>query len=97
MRTALLVMLTLATLSCLGCRDEFTRERYETLYEGQPAWDVAETLGEPTRRENGKWVYLRTESPICSAWIFFEDGRLVDKRWFYSLPPESSSAGAVLD
>lgn len=79
-----LVLLTagvlLATL-CSGCQ-KFTRQRFDTVYIGQPASDVQVTLGKPTVSLDGQWSYIN-HSPFYKANIYFnKDGKVADKRWF---------------
>lgn len=65
-----------------GC-NKFTRPRYETVYVGQPDWEVAKTLGEPMVRYSDEWVY-ENEKPWYKAIIKFEGDRVSGKSWYDS-------------
>ena len=71
--------LMLAVL-CAGCQSKFTRQNYETIYLGQPDYDVQSKLGQPDERRDGTWIYVR-EKPFSKAVIVIEDGRVADKNW----------------
>lgn len=90
MRRLILLTLLIALTAGAGCASEkFTRERYETIYLGQPDYDVAEVLGEPDRRGPGRWLYVHDEPPHYSAEIVFDQaGRVIGREWSYELPGE---------
>ena len=71
------VVVCLVTAVCIK---EFTRQRYETLYEGMSKQAVIEQIGRPTRRQGETWVYIN-KVPFYKATIRFKDGRLVDTSW----------------
>lgn len=79
---AVLALLTVVLPACTG-GERFTRERYETVYRGQPAEAVEQALGEPTVRYPDRWQYIHT-APYYRAVIRFEDGKVVDKEWSYA-------------
>ena len=64
-----------------GCQRQFTRERYETIYEGQPDYNVRSKLGRPTRDTANLWTYVNEKPEYYRAEIWFQDGRVVRKRW----------------
>ncbi len=67
---------------CCGCADKFDRQRYETIYIGQPKDSVHRVLGAPQRSENDKWIYVN-DTPYYMAEITFRDGKVVEKNWSY--------------
>ncbi len=75
-------MVVLAFLSA-GCDGgAFTRSAFDTIYVGQPRYDVRRKLGEPTHRLDGAWLYVH-EAPFRKAIVRFEDDRVVSKEWSY--------------
>jgi hypothetical protein len=75
--------------SCGGCEvaklfsfnfKKFTRERYDTIYHGQPREQVRKKLGEPHETTGNAWVYSH-EEPFYTAVVFFEAGKVTAKRW----------------
>ncbi|OQB81352.1 MAG: hypothetical protein BWX88_04289 [Planctomycetes bacterium ADurb.Bin126] len=80
-RTTTLVLVAALALGlfCAGCT-KFTRERYETIYVGQPQFEVEATLGEPYARFSDTWTYIN-EKPFYKAIIQFKEGRVSDKAW----------------
>ncbi len=80
-RTLILVALLLAG-SLAGC-SRFTRQNYETIYVGQPAWDVERAMGRPTAIEGEEWVYLHEAAPYRRAVIRLVNGKVVGKSWSY--------------
>ena len=59
---------------------KFTRERYDTIYHGQPSEQVRKRLGRPHETMGNAWVYSR-EKPFHTAVIFFEADKVIGKRW----------------
>lgn len=59
---------------------KFTRERYDTIYHGQPREQVRKKLGRPHQTTGNAWVYSRDE-PFHTAVIFFEADKVTGKRW----------------
>jgi outer membrane protein assembly factor BamE (lipoprotein component of BamABCDE complex) len=91
MRRQLLVVLVAAVLAAwlAGCRSpSFTRPRYDTIYIGQPDWDVRKFLGRPTYQEFDTWTYVHSETPYCRAVIHFREGKVVAKDWSYEPPTD---------
>lgn len=79
-------MLVLATVLS-GCPGpDLTRERFETLYIGQPASSVERKLGEPTRRGVGVWVYVSEDPYYRRAEVYFDNGRVRELKWSYERP-----------
>jgi hypothetical protein len=75
-----------AVLSATGCAPaRFTRPNYETVYIGQPAYAVADTLGRPHEERGNTWIY-RHETPFYMARITFRNNRVIDKKWYYERP-----------
>ena len=66
-----------------GCGGKFTRGHFESVYVGQEAWEVAQTLGEPTTRFAGQWHYIQQQQEgYCKAVIIFDqNNRVAEKRW----------------
>lgn len=90
----ILAALVLAAL-LVGCGNHsFTRQRYETIYVGQPSWDVRQALGDPTVEEPNAWTYEHTEVPYYRAVIYLRHGRVVSKEWSYEPPDEPPTADA---
>ncbi len=80
---ALLVVGVLtAAPGCVG--PEFSRARYDTVYEYQPAESVRRALGVPTT-QNGEnhWIYVSEVEEHYRADIWFDRGRVVRKSWSY--------------
>jgi hypothetical protein len=71
----------LATIFCGGCNEQFTKQRYETIYIGQSQMEVEKILGNPEARFSDSWTYLH-EEPFYKAVIQFRDGRVSDKAWY---------------
>jgi hypothetical protein len=82
-RAVLCLLLTAVVLCAVGCQEKFTRQRYETIYIGQPAPQVERTLGDPEAKFSDTWTYIH-ETPFYKAIIKFENGRVVDKAWYDS-------------
>ncbi len=85
-RTIILLLVACALLSVsAGCahRYRFTRQRYETIYDGQKAPQVEKTLGRPLRRTDREWTYVH-EKPFYQAVIYFDpDARVTGTVWYY--------------
>lgn len=64
-----------------GCASGFTREYYDTIYEGQPADAVRRTLGEPDEQAGDVWIYVNERPHYYRAEIRFENGKVAEKRW----------------
>lgn len=77
--TALMLAVVLSALLA-GCQQQFTRQRFETLYVGQPAEDVREVLGEPTVEYPNEWRYV-TDRPYAMGTVYFADGKVTRKTW----------------
>jgi hypothetical protein len=91
MRRQLLLLLVAAVLAAglAGCGGKsLTRQRYETIYVGQPDWDVLKVLGRPTYQEFDTWTYVHTRTPYFQAIIHFREGKVIAKEWSYE-PPKS--------
>lgn len=71
----------------LGCTRSFTRQRDETIYVGQPNWDVRQVLGRPTYQEINTWTYVHTGTPYYWAVIHFGDDKVIGKDWSYEPLP----------
>lgn len=87
-RRTCLILSAIAAMALLavGCGGpEFSRATYETIYLGQPADSVESKLGEPTRRDDRKWIYVNDE-PWYRAVIEFENGQVTDKHWWWTRP-----------
>ena len=94
-RLPLVVLALLLAAWPVGCHSApFTRQRYETLYVGQPDWDVRNVLGPPTYQEADVWTYVHTDTPYCWAVIYFRDGKVTGKEWSYEpLPARKTEPG----
>ena len=79
--TTILLSTVALMLVCAGCEKPFNRPNYDTVYMGEPASAVQETLGEPTVKYNNEWNYVNT-SPFYKATIYYRDGKVVKKLWF---------------
>ena len=77
---AMLLAAGLIVAACGGCQEKFSSQRYETIYIGQPAFDVEKVLGLPNARFSKSWVYVH-DKPFYKAVITFIDGRVADKSW----------------
>jgi hypothetical protein len=74
------IVLALLSAGCDG--GAFTRSAFDTIYVGQPRYDVRRKLGEPTHRLDDAWLYVH-EAPFRKAIVRFEDDRVVSKEWSY--------------
>ncbi|HAU36909.1 MAG TPA: hypothetical protein DCX07_04245 [Phycisphaerales bacterium] len=83
MKRAIVLLLVVGALAlvCTGCEKKFTRQRFDTIYVGQPEMEVELTLGEPTAKFSDSWSYINDE-PFYKAVISFEKGRVTDKAWY---------------
>ncbi len=91
-RQAAFILAGLLLAACLaGCNRSFTRERYETIYIGQPDWDVREVLGRPTLQQADAWTYVHSKTPYYQAVIYFRDGKVVGKDWSYEPPQQTGT------
>jgi outer membrane protein assembly factor BamE (lipoprotein component of BamABCDE complex) len=81
----LIASVTAAGLSGCYSKKSLTRDRYETLYVSQPAWDVQRALGKPTSTslDGNTWFYVHNAAPYYRAAIHFRDGKMVSKEWSY--------------
>jgi hypothetical protein len=79
--TRLIVAVALAAvlLAPTGC-NKFTRQRYETIYVGQPVSQVEEFLGKPDYRSEGDLIYVNRR-PYYRAVIHTKDGKVSGKHW----------------
>ena len=94
-RCLLLAAIALNAAACtMSLFRKFDRQRYETLYHGQPYYAVEDTLGKPTEIDERQWIYTH-ESPFYRAVITYDaDGKLVNKEWFLTDDePEVNPAG----
>ncbi|HDZ22264.1 hypothetical protein LCGC14_0274890 [marine sediment metagenome] len=100
--TSLTLALTVVLAMLLAGCNKFTRVRYETVYVGQPDWEVTKTLGEPMVRFSDEWVY-ENEKPWYKAIIKFEGNKVSGKSWYDSKELEdhpdikASKSGAAKD
>jgi len=90
-RRLLIVGALVLAAALAGC-NRFTRQRYETLYVGQPARDVQRVLGKPTAYYGETWVYVHDPVPYYRAVILFSEGKISGKSWSYDRPPASQPA-----
>jgi hypothetical protein len=91
MRRPLLAILVAAVLTAwlAGCGGpSFTRQRYDTVYIGEPDWDVRKFLGRPTYQELDTWTYIHRQVPYYRAIIHFREGKVIAKEWTYEPPTE---------
>jgi hypothetical protein len=83
-----ILIASLAAVCLGGCysKKSCTRDRYETLYVGQPAWDAQRAVGKPTSTSSDgqTWVYVHDAAPYSRAAIHFRDGKVASKEWSYS-------------
>jgi hypothetical protein len=89
-KTILWLSLIAVVLSAAGCTlapyKKFDRQRYETLYHGQPDFEVQKTMGKPARIEGNQWTYIH-ETPYYQAVITFdENDELINKEWSLERP-----------
>ncbi len=78
-----------------GCGGpEFTREKYQTLFVGQPQKEVQGTLGRPNAATADTWFYFDTMPTYHAARIYFRDGLVVAKEWFTN-PAAANAAKAT--
>ncbi len=84
-RASLLAAMVVATMLCAGCQKTLTRQKYDTLYIGQPDYAVRRMLGEPQLRTDGTWTYVHND-PYYRAVIDFQDNRIASKKWSYLRP-----------
>ena len=90
----LAVILILSVLAVgLGGSHKFTRQRYETVYVGQPAWDVRRALGRPSSQDANAWVYVHSSAPYYQAVIHFRNDKVASKEWSYDRSSSSQPIG----
>ena len=89
MRHRLIVILAVWMLAAAGggCK-RFDQQHYETIYIGQPAWDVRKVMGKPTRQDEDAWHYVHRKPPYSRAVIYFKRGTVSGKEWSFDPPPE---------
>ena len=77
------MLLAAVLLPLVGCEKKFTRSRFDTLYVGQEAWEVTETLGTADARFSDEWHYIHDEKDgYYKAVITFDPNkRISHKRW----------------
>ncbi len=92
MRNGIMMCLAAALVATLGgCGGPgLSREEFDAVYVGQPAWEVQKMLGDPTLREGNRWVYVRDE-PYARAEIAFAQGNVSEKEWI-----EPAQAGQMI-
>jgi hypothetical protein len=86
MRRNSLILATLAVLIVSAGCNRFARQRYETVYVGQPAADVRRALGRPTSQDGDEWLYVHDSPPYYRAVIRISDGKVAGKSWSYDRP-----------
>lgn len=94
-RRLLLTAIALNTAACTTALFyKFDRQRYETLYYGQPYYAVEDTMGKPTEIDERQWIYIH-ESPYYRAVITYDaEGKLANKEWFLAEDePDVNPAG----
>ena len=93
-RVATLLAVCLLAACLCGCsKGSFTRQRWETLYVGQPSWDVRKVLGKPAYQDEETWIYVHDSRPYHRAAVHFRYGRVAGKDWSYErLTTTSQSA-----
>ncbi|MFW6061393.1 MAG: hypothetical protein ACOC93_01160 [Planctomycetota bacterium] len=93
---ATMLTAAMAALLLSGCQQKFTRVNYETVYLGMHPEHVRDRLGEPTRRQDGNWLYVHRD-PAYQALIRFARGQVASKRWAWGdeplLRPTTAPAG----
>lgn len=83
-KNIVVVVAVLAGLLLAGCaKPEFTRQRYETVWVGQPSSAVEKTLGAAAEQEPNVWIYASKQPPHCEARITFQNGLVAKKEWSY--------------
>lgn len=80
-RIAIVIVAAAILAGVAGCQEKFTRQRYETIYIGQPEFEVEKTLGEPTAKFSDTWTYIH-DKPFYKAIVEFDSGRVTDKTWY---------------
>ena len=75
-------VLLLAVLATAGGCGQFTRPRYETIWQGQPQRGVQAKLGKPHQVRRDAWIYVNRR-PFYSAAILFERGQVSGKIWSF--------------
>ena len=89
-----LMTVVVVAMLCVGCGSKtLTRQKYDTLYIGQPDYAVQRMLGEPQSRNDGMWTYVHNK-PYYRAMIDFQDNRVVSKKWSYVRPPKPTEPPA---
>ena len=86
MRRRVLLVLVAAMSAgfvCQGCAGRFSRENFETIYQGQPAGAVERVLGRPARKQADEWIYIRRRPHYYEARIRFADGKVMKKEHFF--------------
>jgi hypothetical protein len=91
-RFVVILIVSVLAVGLGGC-SKFTRQRYETVYVGQPAWDVRRALGRPSSQDANAWVYVHPPAPYYRTVIRFHDGKVASKEWSYDKPSSSQPVG----
>ncbi|MCE5276619.1 MAG: hypothetical protein ABFD92_03935 [Planctomycetaceae bacterium] len=80
-------MVTMALLG--GCTNtpQFSRQRYDTLYTGMPAYEVRGILGKPKIEGPDAWEYEHFK-PYYKAIIHFHNGAVARREWMND-PPQA--------
>jgi hypothetical protein len=73
------IILASVLVSSVGCT-RFTRQRYETVYVGQPVSEAQEILGAPDFRKDGDLIYVNYR-PYHHTIIHVQDGKVSGKEW----------------
>lgn len=79
-----------------GCfkSEKFTKPNYDTIYVGQYAPDVLETLGQPTQQTQYVWTWIH-QRPYYKACIKVDQGRVIGKNWTYDKEGEASTMPSI--
>ena len=92
---SVLAVVVVAAALCVGCQKTFTRQKYDTLYVGQPDYAVRRMLWEPQFRSDGTWTYVHS-NPYYRAVIDFQDNPITSKKWSYVRPPKPEGSSSAV-
>ncbi len=90
------ILLAMAIAACgvlsLGCfsGEKFTKPNFDTIYVGQNAGDVMQTLGQPTQQSEYVWTYIHNR-PYYKGCIKVDQGRVIGKTWTYDKEGEATT------
>jgi hypothetical protein len=88
--------LSFVMLFAIGCEDNLTRKRFDTIREGfSSQLDVSETLGDPDVKQNNVWHYMRHDKHLFVDVEFNDEGKVTGKQWKDGKSGEWDDSGSM--